>query len=74
MTDTLGIVTITENETAPTVSITDASIAEGDSLTSIVTITATLSNDTFEAVSAAYATVNGDATTADSDMWPLGER
>ena len=72
MTDTLGIVTITENETAPTVSITDVSVTEGDSLSSIVTITATLSNDTFETVSATYATVDGSATTADTDYVATG--
>jgi Domain of unknown function (DUF4347)/Calx-beta domain/RTX calcium-binding nonapeptide repeat (4 copies) len=59
----IGALTITNNDAKPTISINSLSIDEGDS----ATLTISLSNASSETVTVNYNTVDGTATTADSD-------
>src|SRR5262249_38609488 len=60
--DSQGVITITNDDPLPTVSIADASITEGNSGTQNVTPTPTLSTASGRSVSVNYATANGTAT------------
>jgi aryl-phospho-beta-D-glucosidase BglC (GH1 family) len=62
--DDAGIVTITNDDAAalPTLSIADASIAEGNSGTRLMSLTVTLSAPATGPVTVGYATANGSAT------------
>lgn len=62
-----GTGTINNDDTAPTVSIGDAAIAEGNSGSSNVVFTVSLSAVSGLPVSVSYATSDGTATTADGD-------
>ncbi|MCO4294078.1 Ig-like domain-containing protein, partial [Solitalea sp. MAHUQ-68] len=62
-----GQVTITDDDAVPTISISAASVSEGNTGTTALTFTATLSNPSASAVSFNYATANGTASTADND-------
>ena len=62
--------TINENDSQPTISITDVTQAEGDSGTTGLGFTVTLSNPTIQTVTVNYATANGTAT-AGSDYQPI---
>ncbi len=59
--DSKGIGTITDNDAAPTLSINDVSIVEGDSGTSTATFTVTLSAASGQTVTVKYATANNSA-------------
>lgn len=54
----------------PAVSVSDTSVVEGDSGTSTMAFTVTLSKPAAEAVSVSYSTSNGSATAAESDYVP----
>ncbi len=55
-------VTIVDNDSLPSLSISDASVAEGDAGTSILTYTVTLSAVSSQAISVAYASSDGTAS------------
>jgi predicted outer membrane repeat protein len=59
----IGVLTITNNDTRPTISIDDVSVDEG----SAATFTVSLSNTSSEIVTVNYNTTDGTATAADSD-------
>jgi glucose/arabinose dehydrogenase len=59
--DGQGVVTISDNDGPPSVSIGDVSVTEGNSATKNVTFTATLSAASGLTVTAHYATANGTA-------------
>jgi chitinase len=63
--DGTGVVTIRDDE--PRVRINDASSAEGDSGTTLLTFTVSLSAAYDEAVTVNYSTADGSATTAGND-------
>ncbi|HEY9850582.1 MAG TPA: Calx-beta domain-containing protein [Leptolyngbyaceae cyanobacterium] len=65
--DNQGLGTITNDDTQPTISINDVSVAEGNSGTTKATFTVKLSNASSETVTVNYATADGTATIADSD-------
>jgi ribosomal protein L35AE/L33A len=64
---TTATLTINDDETQPTISINDVSLAEGNSGTTSFIFTVSLSNPTTQTVNVNYATANGTATTASSD-------
>ena len=57
-----GVGTITNDDAVPSISIGDVTKVEGDSGTSNVTFTVTLSNPSSQSVSAQFTTMNGTAT------------
>ena len=57
-----GTGTIIDDDTAPTMSISDSSVVEGDSGTVTMVFTVTLSNASNKPITATYTTVNGTAT------------
>ncbi len=59
--DAQGIGTIINDDGRPTISIADASVAEGDSGTTNMVFTVRLSAESFEPVTVTYATANGTA-------------
>ena len=61
------IVTITDDDAAPSFSVDDPSVAEGDAGTASLTFTVTLSAASGKTVTVDYATADGTATTAGSD-------
>lgn len=65
--DNQAIGTIANDEIQPTITISDASIAEGNSGTATLTFTLTLSSVIGQAVTVDYATVDDTAITADND-------
>ncbi len=66
-TPAIAVLTITENDPLPSVSVDDIAVFEGDSGTVNAVFTATLSHPSVQTVSVAYDTADGSATTADSD-------
>ena len=62
-----GYATILDDDTPPTISISDAWVAEGNSGTRLMSFTVSLSNASGEGVSVNYKTVNGSATTSNND-------
>jgi hypothetical protein len=62
-----GSGTILDDDTPPTISVSDASISEGNSGTQVVTFTVSLSQFSGNGVSVNYTTANGSAKTSDSD-------
>jgi hypothetical protein len=62
--DSQGVLTITDNDAAPSLSIADTVVTEGDSGTKTVTFTVTLSAASGQSVSVNYATANGTASSA----------
>ena len=60
-------VNIADNDTQPTVSISDVSINEGDSGTTNATFAVTLSNPSTQTITFDYATADGTATIANND-------
>lgn len=58
---------ILDDDTPPTISISDASIVEGNSGTSLLTFVISLSNPSGQWISVNFATVNGTAKTSDND-------
>ncbi|MBW4512023.1 MAG: DUF4347 domain-containing protein [Scytonematopsis contorta HA4267-MV1] len=59
----VGVLTITNNDARPTISINSVSVDEGD----VAIFTISLSNPSSETVTVNYNTTDGSATTADSD-------
>ena len=64
--DNQGQATISDNDPAPSLSINDVSVVEGDTGTTTATFTVTLSNASGRTVTVNYATADGTAA-ADSD-------
>ena len=60
-----AVVTIVDNDPAPSIRITDASITEGDTGTASAVVTVTLSAVSAQTVTVAYATANGTAAATD---------
>jgi uncharacterized repeat protein (TIGR01451 family) len=60
--DPQGQGTITDDDAAPTISINDVSVAEGDSGTTSATFSVTLSAASGQQITVAYATADGSAT------------
>ena len=60
--DSQGLGTITDDDPAPTISIGDATVTEGDAGTANATFTVDLSTASGRAASVAYATASGTAT------------
>ena len=60
--DGTGIVTISDDDAPPTITITDASVTEGNSGTTPATFTVSLSHASGNPVTVQYATANGTAT------------
>ena len=65
--DGQGIGTITNDDAAPTLSINDVAVAEGNAGTTTLGFTVTLSAASGQTVTVGYATANGTATIADGD-------
>ncbi len=63
-----GVATILDDDTAPTISLGDVVVAEGDNGTRSLNFTVTLSTASGLAVSVNFATANGTATVADGDF------
>ncbi|MDY0102090.1 MAG: Calx-beta domain-containing protein, partial [Lentimicrobium sp.] len=70
VTDATGLGTIT-NDDASTISISDVTLAEGNSGTTSYTFTVSLSAESDQTVSVDYATADGTATVADLDYTAL---
>ncbi|HKB78766.1 MAG TPA: Calx-beta domain-containing protein, partial [Thermoanaerobaculia bacterium] len=62
-----AILTITDDDTAPAISISDASQLEGNSGSSTMNFTVTLSNPSTQTVTVDFATADGTAATGDAD-------
>jgi hypothetical protein len=60
--DGSGLGTITDDDPAPTLSVNDVSVTEGNAGTTTATFTVTLSAASGQAVTADWATANGEAT------------
>jgi hypothetical protein len=65
--DAQGTGTITDDDGAPTLSINDVEVTEGNSGTVNAVFAVTLSPTSAQAVTVSYATADGSATTADND-------
>ncbi|WP_445628189.1 Calx-beta domain-containing protein [Nostoc sp. DSM 114167] len=66
--DNLAVATITNDDSQPTISISDVSIAEGNTgTTTNANFTITLSNASYQQVTVNYNTIDGTAQVADSD-------
>ncbi|MEH2239058.1 Calx-beta domain-containing protein [Nostoc sp.] len=66
--DNLGVATIINDDSQPTISISDVSVTEGNtSTTTNANFTITLSNPSYQQVSVNYNTSDGTAQVADSD-------
>lgn len=59
-----------QSVTQPKLSVSDASVSEGNNGTSTITFTVTLSKASTEQVTVSYSTSNGTATAADGDYTP----
>ncbi|HEX8140179.1 MAG TPA: Calx-beta domain-containing protein [Pyrinomonadaceae bacterium] len=67
VTDGQGTGTITNDDAAPTITIADAFVTEGNAGTSLMTFTVTLNGTSQSAASVNYATADFSATVADGD-------
>ena len=68
LSDSVGVVTINNNDSPPTVSVADVTVTEGaSSTTTTATITATLSEESGKAITVDVDSADGGATTADAD-------
>jgi hypothetical protein len=65
--DALGLGTINNDDSQPTITIDDVTLSEGDAGTTSFDFTVTLSNLSDETVTVDYATSDGTATVADND-------
>jgi hypothetical protein len=65
--DGQGLGTITNDDTAPTIAIADASITEGNSGTSIMMITVTMTGTSQSNATVDYTTADSSATVANAD-------
>lgn len=73
LSDAQGIGTITNDDTAPTISIGDASVAEGNSGTTDLVFTVSLSAASFQPITVKYATANGTAIAPGDYTAALGQ-
>ncbi len=64
--------TITNDDNAPTVSVNNVSVTEGNSETVTANFNVTLSNPSFQIISVTYSTADGTATTSDNDYAAIG--
>ncbi|MEN9933686.1 MAG: hypothetical protein RLZZ387_265, partial [Chloroflexota bacterium] len=69
--DATGVGTITDDDTPPTISVADATVAEGNSGTAAMNVTVTLSAASGRSVSVSYATQDGTAV-APADYTAIG--
>lgn len=60
--DSQGVGTIQDDDAAPSLSVSDVSVAEGNAGTKTVTFVVTLSAESGQTVNVSYATANGTAT------------
>ncbi len=67
VTDSLGIGTITNDDSAPAITIADRSLSEGNTGTTPFNFTVTLTNPSYQTIQVNFATADGTATTASSD-------
>ncbi len=65
--DAQGVGTITNDDTAPTISIGDVTVTEGNAGTVNATFTVSLSNASYQIVTVDWTSANNTATTADND-------
>ena len=65
--DANGVGSITNDDALPTMSVSDMSMAEGNSGTKVFAFEVTLSAPSGQSVSVHYSTVNGTATTTNND-------
>src|SRR5439155_125188 len=65
--DNQGIGTINNDDAAPSISINDVAVVEGNSGTASAVFTVSLSNPSSQTITVNYATADGTATVADSD-------
>jgi large repetitive protein len=72
--DGSGLGTITDNDAAPTLSVNDVTIVEGDSSTTTATFTVTLSTASGQAVTFDWATAAGSATAGTDYVGANGSR
>jgi hypothetical protein len=69
--DDEGLGTIVNDDAEPTISIGDVSQIEGNSGSAPFTFTVTLSNPSYQAVTATFQTADGTAEAADNDYLPV---
>ena len=69
---TTATATITDDDDAPLVSVSDISVTEDNAINATGTVTATLSNTSDQTVTVAYATADGTALTAGDDYTTAG--
>jgi len=67
VTDSQGLGTISNDDNQPNLAIADASVIEGNSGTSLMTFTVTMTGSSQSSVTVNYATSNSSATVADAD-------
>jgi len=65
--DGQGVGTITNDDSAPTISINDVTVTEGNAGTVNATFTVSLSNATYQTVTVDWSSADDTATTADAD-------
>src|SRR5262249_11419277 len=67
-----GLGTIQNDDPFPSISINNVTVSEGNTGTTNAIFTVTLSNPTYQTVTANYTTTDGTATTADNDYTSTG--
>ena len=67
VTDSQGLGTISNDDNQPSLAIADASVIEGNSGTSLMTFTVTMTGSSQSSVTVNYATSDSSATVADAD-------
>ncbi|WP_236519204.1 Calx-beta domain-containing protein [Sandaracinus amylolyticus] len=65
--DSVGVGTIVNDDAAPTITVSDATVVEGTTGVATATFLVTLSNPSSSPIDVAYATADDTATLADSD-------
>jgi 5-hydroxyisourate hydrolase-like protein (transthyretin family) len=73
LTDAQGVVTITNDDPVPTLSIGDVTVRRGTTGTTIAELPVTLSAATYQTVTVAYATADGTATAGTDYVSASGE-
>ena len=71
--DGTAVGTITNDDTAPAISVDDPTVSEGDGGTTDLVFTVSLDDASSLATSVDYATADGTATTADADYTAAGD-
>jgi large repetitive protein len=65
--DSQGVGTVANDDSAPTISVDDQIVGEGDAGTTTMTFNVTLSNPSGQTITVDYTTKDGSATTGDND-------